>query len=61
MRNFQSIMINRDTPSEKSLISTREKDVRISFRETPTVKISILENDSLNEAKQEQKSKMNLK
>ena len=54
-------MINRDTPSEKSLISTREKDVRISFRETPTVKISILENDSLNEAKQEQKSKMNLK
>ena len=61
MRNFQSIMINRDTPSDKSLISTREKDLRISFRETPTVKISILENDSLNEAKQEQKSKMNLK
>ena len=61
MRNFQSIMINRDTPSDKSLISTREKDLRISFRETPTIKISILENDSLNEAKQEQKSKMNLK
>ena len=48
-------MINRDTPSDKSLISTREKDLRISFRETPTIKISILENDSPHEAKQEQK------